>query len=178
VEVRLDSVEGKIDRVEVRLDSVEGKIDRVGKRVGGLGRRLGQFTELLVLPGVLQAFRKQGYNAVTVKQDERFYLGARTVAEVDILLRNDQGEYIAIEVKTASDSSDIKSIEKHRIQLQVIEPLLKRDDPEFKRLLGGYICMIPAQEVQKAVLNAGLYALMARGIEIELYIPESLQAGK
>jgi hypothetical protein len=169
VESRFDSVDTKFNAIDARFNVIDEKLDTLCNHVGGLDNTLGKFSELLVLPGVLRAFCAKGYTPVEVTQNKKFRLESRTVAEVDILLKDEHGRYIAIEVKSRVN---VDQINEYPVKLDVIRTVIKSKDKQFKQLDGAYLSLVPSDEIQQAILAAGFHALMTKGLDVELHIPE------
>jgi uncharacterized coiled-coil DUF342 family protein len=158
---------------EVRSDVkiLKKQVSELGKQVGGLGQTLGKFSELVLLPNIKQVFREKGYDVTGISQNEVFGDPKKPDAEVDVLIK-DHGRYVAVEVKTSPSEEDIvKCIRRLPIVLQY----LKKRDPQFRSLKGGYVGLLPSDEVQRQSLEAGLYTLVTTGVDAKSVDPPDFE---
>ena len=95
---RQEKRQQEIDR---QMKETEKFLNSIGKQIGGLNRSFGELAEHLVLPGLLERFKKAGYsfNAV-ISRGFKVYDDAneKILTEVDMLLMNGNC-LMAVEVK-------------------------------------------------------------------------------
>jgi hypothetical protein len=136
--------------------------------VGDLGNRFGEMVEHLVAPSINKRFNELGYHfdavapgGYIIRDDE-----GKTIAEVDILLENDEYN-MAVEVKA---KVHIKDIEHHVRRLEILRK--HRDKHHDTRKIRGAIAGAIFGDTEKqAAIEAGFYVLEQSGDTVKMDIP-------
>ena len=124
-------------------------------RFGNFGNRLGEITELVVIPGVKPILSKLGYHFEHLYPNKVVKANNRIAVEVDLLL--DNGECaMAVEIKTRLAASMIDS---HIRRLEKLREFDKYAELQNKKIYGAIAGVIIERDVQKYALKKGLYVL-------------------
>jgi hypothetical protein len=114
---------------ERTMNDLSKKVARMADRVGGLGNRLGEIIELIVIPGVKEKMNALNYNftMVTTRKEYSKKDSEDRLTEVDLLLENSH-VVMAIEVKTRVD---VDRVEHHLSRLKLL-----RDNADITGMAG------------------------------------------
>jgi hypothetical protein len=156
-----------------RRKEMERFMKELGKQMGDLHNRFGELAEHLVAPSIAQRFNELGFHFDSVAPGGEEILGEnrRVIAEADILLKN--SDYIVvIEVKAKPDMEDIPE---HINRLGILRDYWTNKG-DRRKLLGAIAGAIFPKTVKRAVVKAGLYALVQSGDTMKIEIPEGFVA--
>jgi hypothetical protein len=158
--------EAKFDR---EIKKTERIVARNGKQIGGLHRRFGQLAEHLVAPGIEARFNELGYHFETIAtRGCKIIVHGKTLTEIDILLENGE-TIIAVEVKA---TPAVKDIEHHIKRLEILRDFRIKMSEKRKTILGAIAGAIYANDVKKAVSDAGLFVIEQSGDTMKIDMPE------
>jgi hypothetical protein len=152
-----------------KFQETREQMKETDRKIGELGNRFGELAEHLVAPAIHKRFNEIGYHFSGIAPggyEVRDNTG-KTIAEVDILLEND--DYImAVEVKA---KTHIKDIEHHIKRLEILRE--HRNKHHDTRTIQGAIAgAIFGSAEKKAVIEAGFFVLEQSGDTVKMDIPE------
>jgi len=153
-----------------QIQKTEKLIDRVGRQMGGLHNKFGELAEHLVAPGIVKRFNEMGYHFDSIASSRgcKVIENKKVKAEIDILLENEK-TVIAVEVKA---TAVIQDIEHHIRRLEILRDHRKKLNFPRKRILGAIAGAIYADEVKKAVCEAGFFVIEQSGDTMKIDVPE------
>jgi len=133
-----------------------------------MGNRLGDLTEIIILPRMTEKFKEYGFNFEQTTTHYPIRIGKRTLTEVDIALE-DGDDVMVVEVKTHPTKEDVI---KHIERLQIIQKYPKRI---FKgaRLYGAIGCAMIDDDVRDFAFNSGFYVICQSGNNADILKPPS-----
>jgi hypothetical protein len=135
------------------------------KESGGLGHKLGQLTELVVVPGIRPKMNALGHNFRYISANRKIKANGKVVAEIDAFLHNGV-EAMAAEVKTTLTPEDVA---KHVTRLKTLRKYESVAGIQNKALYGAVVGLVVENHARKLALKEGLYV-----VEI-MDCPESLE---
>jgi len=137
---------------------------------GGINRRLGKLTELIVIPKLRCDMNAQGHNFDNAEVDMliRGVVGGRKedIAEVDMLLTG-PAEAMAVEIKTHLRESHIKD---HTDRLQTLRDHEEKAEIAGKKLFGAVVGIVVDDKARILAKKSGLYVVEIREEEDKLKI--------
>ena len=146
------------------------RLDRMSRRVGGLGNTLGEIVEHLVAPGIEERFWELGVELRTVASNLRLHEGGKTVAEIDVLLENDD-VIMVVEVKSKPKAGDVAA---HEERLERARGYYGRRN-DGRRILGAMAGAVFGESQRQEALDAGIYVLVQSGDTMRLDVPEGFE---
>jgi len=146
------------------------RLDRMSGRVGGLGNTLGEIVEHLVAPGIEERFWERGIELRTTGSNLRLHEGGKTVAEVDVLLENDD-VIMVVEVKSKPKAEDVAA---HEERLERVRGCYGRRN-DARRVFGAMAGAVFGAAEKKAALDAGIYVFVQSGDTMRLDVPEGFE---
>jgi hypothetical protein len=146
---------------------------RTDAELGRFGNRLGEIIEHLVAAGVADRFNEIGYHFHGVSSGNFKAKDAKgqTIAEVDVLLENDDC-FVAIEVKAKPRMDDIAW---HINQLKILQKYFMEHREKEKKVIGALAGAVFADHIKKAVIENGLYAIVQSGDTIKIDVPQDFK---
>jgi hypothetical protein len=137
---------------------------------GGISRRLGKLTELVVVPKLRRDMNAQGHSFDRAELNKliRGVIGGRKedIAEVDMLLLG-PAEAMAVEIKTRLKDNHVKD---HIERLQDLRDHEEDAGLQGKKLFGAMVGVVVDDEARKLAKNNGLYVVEIREEEGKLNI--------
>jgi hypothetical protein len=169
----------RYEKATMRLEQVVGQameetakaMRATDKRIGYLSNRFGELAEHMVAPSIADKFNALGYHFNGISEPRKILdEQGRVIAEIDILLEND--EYvIAVEVKAKPDESDIYD---HIGRIEVLRGY--KDKRNDNRVIHGAVAgAIFPKSVKKAALKTGFYVIEQSGDSVKIDIPEGFK---
>jgi len=145
------------------------QIKRLNKQMGGLHRRFGDMAAHLVVPGIEKRFNELGYyfNIMLKRGMKVSDEQGNTVAEIDAALENDD-YFVAIEIKATVKLNDVAH---HIKRLEITRDAMEKIHYKPKKLMGVIAGAIFEPAEQKAVIDAGFFALVQSGDTMKMAIP-------
>jgi predicted AAA+ superfamily ATPase len=151
-------------------DREMGELRRI---IGRLGGRFGEMVEHMVVPNIQEKFNALGYHFEYTAQNPVISEDGRPIAEVDILMENDECS-IAVEVKS---KPVIKDITDHIKRLKVLRNY--KDKHNDKRKIHGAIAgAIMVNGVRDFALKKGVYVIEQSGDTVQITVPEGFKPGE
>ena len=166
-EVKNESL--NFDKVWAALMENREQINKTSQQIGSLGKRLGEFTESMVRPDVVEKFNSLGFHFDDMYQNRiiRDPKTGHSIAELDIVLEN-HNFVIVIEVKF---KLDYKDVDRHIERMGVLRSIA--DSRQDKRKYHAAIASaIVTDETRRYALKAGFYVLEQSGDIMKLNLPE------
>ncbi|MDR0336791.1 MAG: hypothetical protein LBI18_06840 [Planctomycetaceae bacterium] len=163
--------------VDEQFEKMRKELDKQTKRtdteLGRLGNRFGEMIEHLVAAGVADRFNELGYHfhGVTAGNFKAKDKKGQTIAEVDILLENDDF-FVAVEIKAKPRIDDIAD---HIKQLKILQQYFMQHRGKEKKVIGALAGAVFADHIKKAVVENGLYAIIQSGDTIKIDVPKDFQ---
>ncbi|MDR1140752.1 MAG: hypothetical protein LBL62_03600 [Planctomycetaceae bacterium] len=174
---RMKQTDERMKQTDERMDRMLNELHQQTKRtdieLGRLGNRFGEMIEHLVAAGVADRFNEMGYHFHGVSagnfkaKDEK----GQTIAEVDILLENDDF-FVALEIKAKPRMDDIAD---HIDQLKILQQYFAKHRGKEKKVIGAIAGAVFADHIKKAVIANGLYAIVQSGDTIKIDVPKDFQ---
>ncbi|MDR1269160.1 MAG: hypothetical protein LBK82_06520 [Planctomycetaceae bacterium] len=174
---RMKQTDEQMKQTDERMDRILNELHQQTKRtdieLGRLGNRFGEMIEHLVAAGVADRFNEMGYHFHGVSagnfkaKDEK----GQTIAEVDILLENDDF-FVAVEIKSKPRMDDIAD---HIDQLKILQQYFAKHRGKEKKVIGAIAGAVFADHIKKAVIANGLYAIVQSGDTIKIDVPKDFQ---
>ncbi|MDR0330188.1 MAG: hypothetical protein LBH93_00550 [Chitinispirillales bacterium] len=157
--------EQSMDELAVAQKEAYSMLKELRKESGGLGHKLGQLTELVVVPGIRPKMNSFGHKFRFISANKKVKAGGKVVAEMDAFLHNGV-EAMAVEVKTTLTPEDVN---KHVSRLKTLRKHEAAAGLENKALYGAVVGLVVEKHARKLALEKGLYV-----VEI-MDCPESLE---
>jgi len=166
--------EAAIRKLSAENAKTSAEVSRVTKSLddnfGGISRRLGKLTELVVVPKLRCDMNAQGhhFDRAEVNKLIRGVIGGRKedIAEVDMLLLG-PAEAMAVEIKTRLKGNHVKD---HMERLQDLRDQEEDAGVHGKKLFGAMVGVVVDDEARKLAKNNGLYVVEIREEEGKLNI--------
>jgi len=97
-------------KTELALQELDKVVKRTSSQVGGIGNRMGEIVEMVLLPGLVQEINKyHGHKFVKISHRNRYKKpGGGNFAEIDLELRNGE-EIMFVEVKSDVSTKSINT---------------------------------------------------------------------
>ncbi|MDR1290699.1 MAG: hypothetical protein LBK06_05825 [Planctomycetaceae bacterium] len=161
------------EAIKTMSKELKEQTKRTDAELGRFGNRLGEIIEHLVAAGVADRFDEIGYHFHGVSSGNFKAKDAKgqTIAEVDVLLENDDC-FIAIEVKAKPRMDDIAW---HINQLKILQKYFMEHREKEKKVIGALAGAVFADHVKKAVIEKGLYAIVQSGDTIKIDVPQDFK---
>ena len=135
-----------------------------------MGNTLGEIVEHLVAPGIEERFWELGVEFKLVASNLRLREGGKTVAEIDVLLENDD-VIMAVEVKSKPKAGDVAA---HEARLERARGYYGRRN-DGRRILGAMAGAVFGESQRQEALDAGIYVLVQSGDTMRLDVPEGFE---
>jgi hypothetical protein len=159
-----------VQETTLQMKETDRKFKETDRRIGELGNRFGELAEHLVAPSIHKRFNELGYHFDAVAPGGyviRDGENGKEIAEVDILLENDQ--YImAVEVKAKTHTKDI---EHHVKRLEILRQYRNKHH-DTRKIQGAIAGAIFGYTEKQAAIEAGFYVLEQSGDTVKMDIPE------
>jgi len=170
-EKTLVSVKEASVRSDKAIAEIHAALDRMENSFGGVSKRLGDLTEIIVVPKIRTDINKLGnhnfQDAVAAKTVVALVDGAKNpVSEVDMLLFGD-GEAMAVEIKTHLRKT---KVDEHLRRLQKLRTYEKEADIAGKKLFGAVAGVVVDDDTRMYAKKNGLYVIEIREEENKLDI--------
>jgi hypothetical protein len=162
--IQKEAAESRKETERALKDLAESQ-NELRKESGGLGHKLGQLTELVVVPGIRPKMNALGHNFRYIFANKRVKAGGKVVAEVDAFLHNG-AEAMAVEVKTTLTAERVRA---HVARLKTLREHESAVGIQNKTLYGAVVGLIVEKHARALALKEGLYV-----VEI-MDCPESLE---
>jgi hypothetical protein len=154
-------------KTDAAIESLTKSLD---DSFGGISRRLGKLTELIVVPKLRLDMNAQGHNFDHAEVNKRIrgVIGGRKedIAEVDMLLLG-SAEAMAVEIKTRLKDNHVKD---HIERLQDLRDHEEEAGVQGKKLFGAMVGIAVDDKARKLAKNNGLYIVEIREEEGKLNI--------
>jgi hypothetical protein len=141
------------------------------RKISNLGSRIGDLVEQMIVPNILEKFKKKGYIFGKVAPNVR-YTDSRGlyVAEVDLLLENGDTA-LAVEVKTNLTVNDVRDHVKRMEKLR----LYADEHQDRRKLLGAVAGAIASEGARAFAIKNGFFVLEQSGDTIKISVPEGFK---
>ena len=163
----------RTEEVQQQIVDLSKTIENQSKNIGGLNNSIGEITEAMFTPGIIEKFNKLGYNfnLSTISKNKKFTENKQTLAEADIFLENGSVA-IVIEIKT---ELTMIHIDEHIKRIDIIkEHMNKRNDK--RNLLGAVAGTIINSDTIKYAQKNGLFVLVQSGESVKIAdMPENFK---
>jgi len=174
IESAIERMSGEIRQLSIENQKTSAEVRKVTKNLddsfGGISRRLGRLTELIVVPKIRRDMNAQGHCFDSTEVDKliRGVIGGRKedIAEVDMLLCGPT-EAMAVEIKTRLKESSVKD---HVERLQDLREHEEDADIKGKKLFGAVVGIIVDNTARELAKKNGLYVVEIREEENKLKI--------
>jgi len=170
--VRENSLQIKETREQIKetglqMKETDKQIKELKKQIGKLGNRFGELAEHLVAPNIAEKFNALGYHFDGYCSDTWFKEDGRIIAEIDILLENDES-VIAVEVKSKPLVDDVDD---HVTRMENLRRYKDRhhDSRKIHGAIAGAIMPAPVREYAR---KKGFYVIEQTGDTVTINIPE------
>jgi hypothetical protein len=154
-----------------KMQETDRKMRETDRKISKLGSRIGDLVEEMIVPNILEKFRKLGYAFGKVAPNVRYRdLQGVYITEVDILLENGDTA-LAVEVKTNLTDSDVRD------HLRRMEKLRRYADEhqDRRKLLGAVAGAIASEEVKTFAIKSGFFVLEQSGDTIRISVPDGFK---
>ena len=167
--LNFDKVWAMFQETDKKFQETDRKIQETNQQLGSIGIHLGEFTESMVRPGVVNKFNSLGFNFDDMYQNRKIRdpKTGRYLAEVDIALEN-HDFVIVIEVKFKLRNKDI---DEHIERMEVLRSIADSKN-DNRKYLGAIAGSIVTDETRNYALKAGFYVLEQSDDIMKLDIPE------
>ena len=145
-------------------------MNRLKEEVGRVTNSFGEIVEHLVAPGIEDRFREIGLDFELSGRNLRMKDGKRWLAEIDLLLLNDQS-IMAVEVKAKPHIDDIP---KHAERLAKLREYHDRHG-DRRQILGAIAGAAFGENEKQAALDAGFFVIVQSGDTMKMDIPEGFR---
>ena len=157
----------RLARSQARTDEV---IQRVTKQLGELGNRFGGFTEGMALPSVREILYEQlGVDAVVTDARARRNGSSFQVDAVGIA-NGEAGKVYLVEIKSRLREEGLQQILQHLRSFGEFFP-----EHRGKTRYGMLVAVDVPEELEKRVLQQGIYLAKIHGDLFELVLPEGFE---
>jgi predicted RNase H-related nuclease YkuK (DUF458 family) len=143
----------------------------IDKKISKLGERFGEMTEYLVVPNLVEKFRKLGFDFRKCHQNEEIIDRENDIiTEVDITLENSE-KVMIIEVKTKPSTDDVKD------HIERMKKIRRHADlhGDKRRFLGTIAGMVIKENVRDFIHKNGFFAIEPSG-ETFVILPPKREA--
>ncbi|HEV2855325.1 MAG TPA: DUF3782 domain-containing protein [Thermoanaerobaculia bacterium] len=153
-----------------QLKELEKQTRELGRQIGGLGEKFGGFTEGLALPSMSKILRER-FRTTFVAPRARAYRNGQAM-EVDVLAYSNSGtnEVYVVEVKSHLREESIQQILKTLREFRSFFP-----EHRDKKLFGILAAVDAPPELQKKVLQEGIYLANIHDGVFEIQVPDDFQ---
>ncbi len=168
----LNELLSKIATVQERLTQSQEQTDKqlkeLGKQIGGLGEKFGSFTEGIAVPSIEKLLREQfkmdvvGLRVKSKKNGHTMELDVLAYANSDI-----HQAYI-VEIKSHLREEGLQQILKHLETFPTFFP-----EHQDKELYGILACVDSLEELEKRVIQSGIYLAKIHDETFALRVPEN-----
>jgi hypothetical protein len=147
------------------------RMKETDRKISSLGSRIGDLVEQMIVPNILEKFKKQGYVFGKVAPNVRYTDSQGLyVAEVDLMLENGDTA-LAVEVKTNLTVGDVQD------HLKRMEKLRRYADEhqDRRRLLGAVAGAIASEGAKAFAIKNGFFVLEQSGDTVKISVPEGFK---
>jgi len=159
-----------VEQSKKTVAAIESLTKSLDDSFGGISRRLGKLTELVVVPKLRLDMNAQGHNFDHAEVNKRIrgVIGGRKedIAEVDMLLLG-SAEAMAVEIKTRLKDNHVKD---HIERLQDLRDHEEDAGVQGKKLFGAMVGVAVDDKARTLAKNNGLYIVEIREEEGKLNI--------
>jgi hypothetical protein len=154
-----------------KMRETDRKMQETDRKISNLGSRIGDLVEQMIVPNILEKFKKKGYIFGKVAPNVR-YTDSRGlyVAEVDLLLENGDTA-LAVEVKTNLTVNDVRDHIKRMEKLR----LYADEHQDRRKLLGAVAGAIASEGAKAFAIKNGFFVLEQSGDTIKIGVPEGFK---
>ncbi|MDR3192467.1 MAG: hypothetical protein LBT87_05330 [Treponema sp.] len=154
-----------------KFRETDRKLQETDRKISKLGSRIGDLVEELMVPNILEKFKRQGYVFGKVAPNVRYSdPQGRIVAEVDILLENGDTA-LAVEVKTNLTDGDVRDHVERMGKLR----RYAEEHRDGRRLLGAVAGAIATEEVKAFAVKSGFFVLEQSGDTVRINVPQGFK---
>ena len=154
------------EEFQAYMKKQDEKMENISNRFGGLGNRLGDIMETLMLPNLTKKFNDFGFTFNNTATNYIIKDGKKTITEIDVVLE-DGDSVMIVEIKTKPTIADIEKHIERMDKIQTQPPGFLRD----KKLYGAIACSIINDDVKEEVFNAGFFVVCQTFDNIEILPP-------
>jgi hypothetical protein len=161
---QLEETKRLIEETALQMKETDRKISR-------LGGRLGDVVEHLIVPNIMEKFKKLGYAFGKVASNVRYTdKSGAYITEVDIQLE-DGNFALVVEVKTSLTDSDVRD---HVARMEKLRRYA--DEHQDKRkLLGAVAGAVVSEGVKTFAIRNGFFVLEQSGDTVQISVPEGFK---
>ena len=141
--------------IAASIAAIEHSVKNMTREFGSFGNRLGQLTELVVVPGIRLKMNALGHSFQYIAANKKVKAGGKIVAEVDVFLHNG-AEAMAVEVKTMLFEEDVNE---HVKRLKTLRRCEERMNIKNKALYGAVVGLVVDPDAREIALSKGLYVV-------------------
>ncbi|MDR0719427.1 MAG: hypothetical protein LBF78_07310 [Treponema sp.] len=154
-----------------KMQETDRKMRETDRKISNLGSRIGDLVEQMIVPNILEKFKKTGYIFGKVAPNVR-YTDSRGlyVAEVDLLLENGDTA-LAVEVKTNLTVNDVRDHVKRMEKLRFYAD----EHQDRRKLLGAVAGAIASEGAKAFAIKNGFFVLEQSGDTIKISVPEGFK---
>jgi hypothetical protein len=161
----------KFKQLAAQSKRTDKKIKEINKQLGNLSNRFGEVEEHLVATRIADKFNELGYHFDEAGRNVKIFSDKNVLAEIDILLENDDF-ILCIEVKVTPRDEDIAN---HIEQLKTAYDYFKTRRPKEKKVIGAIAGTVFSDKLKKAILENGMYTISPTGNTFKIDVPEGFQ---
>ncbi|MDR2346705.1 MAG: hypothetical protein LBE18_11615 [Planctomycetaceae bacterium] len=169
-----------VETLKNDVGTLKENVENLNIRVGSIENTMGVFSVSFIHPHLYKLFKKHGYNLKKSKTQARYKVRKNNktstsdddlLGDVDILL-NDNGNYIAVEVKTRIHRNHVG---KFKHFLSRVRDQLKTDDSQFKSLVGAMASMTGSERHIRRIVAEKMYPIIYDGLGVKIELPEKFK---
>jgi hypothetical protein len=168
LENALKETEKVVKEAAEERKEIERLVKANAKLIGKLGNRFGEMVEHMVIPNLVEKFRKQGfmfdkaYPGATIEDETN-----QIVTEIDITLENGD-KVMIVEVKSKPTTEDVND------HVKRMEKVRRHADlhGDRRKFLGAVAGMVYNDEVKHFVLGKGFYVIEPSGDTFNIIEPK------
>jgi hypothetical protein len=149
----------RFKETDKQMKETAKRMKETDKRVGEITGRLGDIVEHMVVPNLVEKFRKLKFTFTRVSRDTKITdKENRVIAEIDAFLE-DGDKVVAVEIKTKPKTSDVDDHVERMEKLRVYAD--ERNDK--RKYLGAIAGAVFDESVKTYALRNGFYVLEPSG---------------
>ena len=148
--------------LKAQWQETDKTIKALSQNLGGIGNRLGEFVEHMVMPTVVQLFQAQGLEVHEVHSDIKAKRDGQGI-QIDLLVVN-EGILIAVECKSKMTTGYVEDHVKRMEKLKTMLPAY-RDH----RALGAVAALVMPEFVAEYAEEQGFYVLVQSGETLTIH---------
>jgi hypothetical protein len=152
-------------RTEAAMEETQKTLN---KAIGGLSKTVGNITENMLIPSLVEKFRKLGFTFQIMSPHRKIYNDDNSIhVEIDAFLENSK-QAMAVEVKTTCKHDDVD------YHIERMEKIRRHADShnDNRQFAGAIAATVMDEDTRRYALENGFYLIEPSGEDFKIVKPE------